>query len=361
MIVGVLGGGQLARMMALAGLPLGMKFVFCDPAPDACAADAGELICASYDDATALAAFADKVDVATFDFENVPESSIQTLADRVQVFPSATALGMSQDRLREKNLFRQLGIPTADFAPVSSMEELSSAIAAMGLPAVLKTRRFGYDGKGQIVISSEEEVAPAWEAIRREPAIVERLVSFSREVSVIAVRAQSGEIAIYPLSENTHREGILRMAISRPGDAATHAASEMATSLLESLRYVGVLTLELFDTESGLVANEFAPRVHNSGHWTIEGAQTSQFENHLRAITGLPLGDTAALESVTMLNIVGEIPSAEEVLSVPGAHLHLYGKRPAAGRKVGHVTVRSSDHAVIDAALGKLSSLPGVG
>lgn len=361
MIVGVLGGGQLARMMALAGLPLGMRFVFCDPAPDACAADAGELICASYDDMEALAAFADRVDVATFDFENVPENSIRALADRVRVFPSAIALGMSQDRLREKDLFRQLGIPTADFAPVASIDELNSAIASIGLPAVLKTRRFGYDGKGQVVISAEEEVAPAWEAIRAASAIVERLVPFSREVSMIAVRAQSGETAFYPLSENTHRDGILRMAISRPGDAATQVASEMVASLLERLEYVGVLTLELFDTESGLVANEFAPRVHNSGHWTIEGAQTSQFENHLRAIAGLPLGDTSALESATMLNIVGQIPPAEKVLAVPGAHLHLYGKRPTAGRKLGHITVRSSDSAAIDAALGKLTSLPGVG
>lgn len=361
MIVGVIGGGQLARMMALAGLPLGMEFAFLDPEPDACAGATGELMVGAYDDPSMLDALARKVDVITFDFENVPESSVRALAARVPSLSSARALGVSQDRLREKTLFREIGVPTAEFAPVDTIADLESAVADIGLPAVLKTRRLGYDGKGQVVLRSVDELASGWEAISGAPAILEAFVPFRREVSVIAVRGRDGETAFYPLSENTHRDGILRLAASRPGDPATDAARKLAARLLEELEYVGVLVLELFDTDSGLVANEFAPRVHNSGHWTIEGAQTSQFENHLRAVSGLPLGDTSPIGLAVMLNIVGEAPDTEAVLAVRGAHLHLYGKEPRPGRKIGHVTVRSTEGAGLEIAVQELLALSGVG
>lgn len=361
MIVGVIGAGQLARMMALAGVPLGMKFVFLDPAPDACAGVAGELLVGAYDDPSMLDAIASKVDLITFDFENVPESSVCVLADRVPSFPPARALGVSQDRLREKTLFRQIGLPTAKFASVGSLADLESAVCDIGLPAVLKTRRFGYDGKGQVVLRSVDDLVSGWEAISGAPAILEAFVPFRREVSVIAVRGRDGNVAFYPLSENTHREGILRVAVSRPEDPRTDAAREMASQLMEELDYVGVLALEMFDTDSGLIANEFAPRVHNSGHWTTEGAQTSQFENHLRAVSGLPLGDTSSVGSAVMLNIVGEAPDIEAVLAVRGAHLHLYGKEPRPGRKIGHITVRSGEGVDLHGAVQKLLALPGVG
>ncbi len=361
MIVGVIGAGQLAKMMALAGLPLGMTFVFLDPASNACAGVAGELITGAYDDPALLRELAVRADVITFDFENVPEDSISALSDRVACLPSARALGVSQDRLREKTLFNEIGIPTAKFAPIDSLADLESAVAVIGLPAILKTRRLGYDGKGQVMLLCEEGLAAGWEAVSGAPSILEAVVPFRRELSVIAVRGRDGETRFYPLSENTHRDGILRIAASRPGDQATDEARELVSRLLDELDYVGVLALELFDTESGLVANEFAPRVHNSGHWTIEGAQTSQFENHLRAVCGLPLGDTSAVWDVVMLNIVGEVPETAAMLSVPGAHLHLYGKEARPSRKVGHVTVRSVDGVELDTAVRGLLALPGLG
>lgn len=361
MIVGVIGGGQLGRMMGLAGLNIGARFVFLDPDPDACARDVGEHLCAGFEDAHALGELAGRADVLTFDFENVPESSLESLQERVRVAPSARALGVSQDRRREKELFRELGIPTAEFCLVDTIDGLAPAIDAVGLPAVLKTRRLGYDGKGQAVIRSHEEAAAAWEAIGGVPAILEAFVEFTREVSVIAARGRDGHTAIYPLCENVHRDGILRTTRPRPGDPATASAGEMISRLLDALDYVGVLTLELFDTCGGLVANEFAPRVHNSGHWTIEGAQTSQFENHIRAIADLPLGETSAVETCAMLNIVGAIPPAQDVLAVPGAHLHLYGKTPRPGRKVGHITIRSTNAEEVEQAVAALSALEGVG
>lgn len=361
MIVGIIGGGQLGRMMALAGLPLGMRFLFLDPAPDACAGALGELILGPYDDADSLAILGERADVVTFDFENVPERSMVALADRVPAFPPGLALGVSQDRLREKTVFREIGIPTAAFMTVDRLSELEHAVSVIGLPAILKTRRLGYDGKGQVVVWTPEDVATAWDAISGKPAILETFVSFQREVSIIAVRGRDGATAFYPLSENTHRDGILRLTVSRPGDPVADSAQELAGRLLEELDYVGVLALELFDTGSGLVANEFAPRVHNSGHWTIEGAETSQFENHLRAVAGLPLGDTTPDGYAVMLNIVGETPRTQDVLSVPGAHLHLYGKQPRPGRKIGHITVRSADRHVLDSAVKELRALPGVG
>ena len=340
MIVGIVGGGQLARMMALAGIPLGLRFVFLDPAEDACAAQLGEQLCGAYDDEALLTRLAEMSDVVTYEFENVPETSIEFLSSRVPVYPDALALATARDRLNEKSLFRELDIPTVPFVAVDTLEELQQAVSTTGLPAVLKTRTLGYDGKGQAVLKTEADIRDAWEQLGGVPLILEGFATFNREISVIAVRAQNGEIRFYPVAENTHRDGILHLSLSRPGDPQQQQAETYAKALMEKLDYVGVMALELFDTGEQLLANEMAPRVHNSGHWTIEGAVTSQFENHLRAILNLPLGDTEAVGYAAMVNFIGEMPEAEEILALPHTWLHDYDKQPRAGRKVGHATVR---------------------
>jgi 5-(carboxyamino)imidazole ribonucleotide synthase len=313
--VGVIGGGQLGRMLALAGIPLGLSFRFLDPSPDAPAAEVGELLVGEYDDAELLDRLADGAAVVTYEFENVPVAS----AERVGAVPAAAALEASQDRLVEKQLFRRLGIPTAKLD-----EEVDE------FPAILKTRRLGYDGKGQRLVDTRPGPDPG--------EVLEERVPFDRELSLLAVRGAGGDTAFYPLVENVHEGGILRTSRA-PATAGPQAEAEgYATRLLDELGYVGVLALELFDVGGRLLANEFAPRVHNTGHWTIEGAATSQFENHLRAVLGLPLGSTDSRRSV-MVNLIGRVPSSEDVLRVEGARLHLYGKEPRPGRKLGHVTL----------------------
>jgi 5-(carboxyamino)imidazole ribonucleotide synthase len=338
-IVGVIGGGQLARMLAMAGHPWAHRFVFLDPAPDACAGPLGELITAPYDCERALLQLAEQADVVTFDFENVPARSLEFLAGRVPVYPGARALGVAQDRLHEKALFGELGMATADFVPVAGAAELPRAVAELGLPAVLKTRTHGYDGKGQWLLRAAADVAAAGRTLGDQPALLEKLVPFDREVSLIAVRGRDGAVACYPLSENTHRDGILHLSLCRPGDPMQAVAEAQTRGLLDVLDYVGVLAVEFFQVGNQLLANEFAPRVHNSGHWTIEGAETSQFENHLRAVLGLPLGSTRARGAHAMLNLIGAVPDAARVLAIPGAHLHDYGKEPRPRRKVGHITM----------------------
>ncbi|MBK6959943.1 MAG: 5-(carboxyamino)imidazole ribonucleotide synthase [Gammaproteobacteria bacterium] len=339
MIIGVIGGGQLARMLAMAGHPWAHRFVFLDPAPDACAGPLGELITAPYDCERALLQLAEQTDVVTFDFENVPARSLEFLAGRVPVYPGARALGVAQDRLHEKALFHELGMATADFVAVAGAAALPRAVAELGLPAVLKTRTQGYDGKGQWLLRGPEDVAAAGRALGDQLALLEKLVPFDREVSLIAVRGRDGAVACYPLSENTHRDGMLHTTVCRPGDALQAVAEAQTHRLLDALDYVGVLAVEFFQVGTELLANEFAPRVHNSGHWTIEGAETSQFENHLRAILGLPLGSTRARGAHAMLNLIGAMPDAARVLAISGAHLHDYGKEPRPGRKVGHITI----------------------
>lgn len=354
MIVGVLGGGQLGRMLALAGYPLGLRFRFLDPAQDAPAGHLGELVVGDYDDEELLRQFAAGLDVITYEFENVPVAATRLL--EAPVFPPAAALDVAQDRLAEKTFFQQLGIPTPPFAPVNSLDELEMAVRRIGLPAVLKTRRFGYDGKGQQVLRAAEQIVPAWQAIGAVPLILEGFVPFERELSIIGVRGRDGATAFYPLIENEHREGILRRSIA-PAPQTTMlqaAAEEIARSVLEALDYVGVLAVELFQSGDRLIANEMAPRVHNSGHWTIEGAETSQFENHLRAVLGLPLGPTTARGHAVMLNLIGRLPSTPAVLNVTGAHLHLYGKQPRPGRKLGHITLRADDRYALDQRLARL-------
>jgi 5-(carboxyamino)imidazole ribonucleotide synthase len=336
--VGFLGGGQLARMMALSGIPLGIASVFLDPAPDACAGAAGELIVDAYDSADGLDRLAEAAEVVTFEFESVPASSAERLASHVAVHPPPRALEVAQDRLYEKQLFERLGIETTGFLPIGSQEDLDAA----GRAGVLKTRRLGYDGKGQRVLADARDAAGVFDELGGVPLLLEDMVRFDRELSAIAVRSQDGDVRCYPLVENHHAEGILRVTHAPAPDLAPELqelGERYVAAALDELDYVGVLALELFQVGDRLLANEMAPRVHNSGHWTIEGAETSQFENHLRAVCRLPLGDVAARGSSTMVNLIGAVPDEAAVLAVEGAHLHLYGKAPRPGRKLGHVTV----------------------
>ena len=314
-VVGVIGGGQLGRMLGLAGIPLGLSFRFLDPAPDAPAAAVGELLVGAYDDPVLLDRLADGADAVTYEFENVPVEA----ARRVGAIPARRALEVAQDRLVEKQLFRQLGFPTARID-----DEVET------FPALLKPRVLGYDGKGQRLVETRPGTVPGH--------VLEERVAFDRELSLLAVRGRDGETRFWPLVENVHEDGILRTSRAPAVDAPQAEAEAYAGRLLDELGYVGVLALELFDAGGRLLANELAPRVHNTGHWTIEGSATSQFENHLRAILGLPLGSTESRSSL-LVNLIGSTPDAEAVLSVPGAHLHLYGKEPRPGRKLGHVTL----------------------
>ena len=345
MKVGILGGGQLGRMMALAGYPLGIRFRHLGTAQDTSAREVAEQVNAAYEDKEALARFAEGLDVVTFESENVPLETVQFLSERVPVMPSLAALRTAQDRLHEKLAFAELGIPTAPYAEVNSFDELQSAAPRIGYPSILKTRRMGYDGKGQFVLRREEELQMAWDRLQAEGLILEGLVPFDRELSIIAVRGRDGDTLFYPLVENVHADGILRVSFAPAPDAEEmqELAQDYATRVLDALDYVGVLAIELFHTGAQLIANEMAPRVHNSGHWTIEGAQTSQFENHVRAILGYPLGDVTPIGQCAMINIIGKIPQPQLVLQHRDAHLHLYGKSARPGRKLGHVTIRGED------------------
>lgn len=339
MIIGILGGGQLARMLALAGLPLGFRFVFYDPAPHPCAAPLGEHVQGEFTDRLRLEAFARRVDIVTFEFENIPLECIEFISARTVVHPGPKALAAAQDRLLEKRLFRDIGIPAPTVMDVDSMGALDAAVREIGLPAVLKTRTLGYDGKGQYILREQEDVGKAWQLLGGFSLVLERLVEFDREVSILAVRGASGETACYPLSENVHQAGILRFSRSCPDDPSQAIAEEMAGKVLSRLDYVGVLALEFFQVGETLLANEIAPRVHNSGHWTIEGSETSQFENHIRAIAGLPLGKTSVTGHSAMVNFIGRKPDLARLLTVQGLHVHLYSKSERPGRKVGHATL----------------------
>ncbi|MEW6255487.1 MAG: 5-(carboxyamino)imidazole ribonucleotide synthase [Pseudomonadota bacterium] len=344
--IGILGGGQLGRMIALSCAQLGLKTHILCPEADSPAfqVSAGH-ICAAYDDEAALAELARVSDVVTYEFENVPLSTAQFLAARVPVRPGPRALEVSQDRLAEKTFVQGLGIDTAPFARVDSLADLEAAVKEIGLPAVLKTRRFGYDGKGQITLRDGADLSAAWDGIGQQSAILEGFVNFRREVSVVAARRADGAFAAYDVTENVHRNHILHTSTAPAAISAETArrASDIACKIAGALDYVGVFTVELFVAECGmgewLVVNEIAPRVHNSGHWTMDGAATSQFEQHVRAIAGWPLGDTARLFRVEMLNLIGDdVADWQRFLADPTAHLHLYGKQEARpGRKMGHV------------------------
>jgi 5-(carboxyamino)imidazole ribonucleotide synthase len=340
--VGILGGGQLGRMLALAGYPLGLEFCALEPADNAPIGKMATQLRYEYNDHTALEILAYSADVVTFEFENVAIETAEFLEKKMPVYPPARALRVSQERLTEKQYLSDLGIPVPDFYPIDSPEDAHNAIITTGLPAILKTRRMGYDGKGQILVNSVEEIIEAFEKFNGVPLLLEEKVDFNREVSIIAVRSKAGNIVFYPLIENLHKNGMLLVSKAPAMDihpAQKQLAQTYAAKLLEALDYVGVLTIEFFDVKGKLVANEFAPRVHNSGHWTIEGAEISQFENHIRAIVDLPLGSTANRGFSGMVNIIGQIPNIPELLKLEGVHLHLYDKEPRPSRKLGHVTV----------------------
>jgi 5-(carboxyamino)imidazole ribonucleotide synthase len=357
MKVGILGAGQLARMIALAGYPLGLEFIFLDPAKDACANKLGTHLYGDYDDPAQLAQLAERSDVVTYEFENVPADVAHFLATHTVVHPSPNALAVAQDRLVEKKYFNSIGIPTPAYAAIDSLADLTAAMESIGWPAIVKSRRLGYDGKGQTFVRTPDDLQKAWNALEDAPAIVEAFVPFDREVSIIAARNPQGEIVFYPLSENLHKGGILRVSECREGDSMQQQAEDYATRLLEGLDYVGVLALELFQVNGQLLANEFAPRVHNSGHWTIEGAETSQFENHLRAILSLPLGSTKPVGHAAMVNFIGGLPEVSTVLSINHVHLHLYDKAPRKGRKVAHATLRGESREQLSDRLKALSEL----
>ncbi|MBM3982687.1 MAG: 5-(carboxyamino)imidazole ribonucleotide synthase [Planctomycetes bacterium] len=344
MKLGILGGGQLGRMIALAGYPLGVSSTVLEPSTSSSAAQVCGHVAGDFDNHQALFELAKASDVVTFEFENVPVESARWLAERVPVFPPPRALEVSQERLAEKQFFAALGIPTPPFAAIETEADFRAAVSSIGLPAVLKTRRFGYDGKGQAVLRTPADSDAAWQKLGGRPLILEGFVPFDRELSLIAARGRDGRIVTYPLIENVHIGGILHRSIAPApdlGEELSERAAEFAARVLTELDYVGVLTIEWFQEGPRLLANEMAPRVHNSGHWTIEGALTSQFENHARAVCGLPLGRADAVGFSVMYNFIGDVPPAAAVLANPYAHLHLYGKSSRPGRKVGHVTLRA--------------------
>ncbi|MGB0678714.1 MAG: 5-(carboxyamino)imidazole ribonucleotide synthase [Polyangiales bacterium] len=346
MKVGILGGGQLGRMLALAAHPLGLRPHIYAPQRDCPAAVAAPVTCGAFDDVAAMTAFAQSVEVLTYEFEHLDVPTLQALPEGICLRPALPALAAAQDRVAEKTLLRQHGVATADFVAVDDEAGLQQAIRRLGLPLLLKTRRMGYDGKGQAWVRSAAE-APRRRAELGPGLIAEAAVPFTRELSLISVRGADGAVRHYPMAENLHQDGVLvqsRAPAPRLDTALRRKAHAAAEALLTALDYVGVLTIEFFDADGVLIANEIAPRVHNSGHWSETGAHTSQFENHLRAIAGLPLGDPAARGASLMLNLLGDVPDAAALLAVDGARLHLYGKTPRPGRKLGHLNLHAADH-----------------
>lgn len=359
--VGILGSGQLGRMLALAGHPLAVRTLFVgeEDAPPA-AATARQVALAP--DSPALAgALEGEVDVLTYELEHLPVDALRSLEPVAPIRPSVHALAVASDRLAEKQFLTDIGLSTAPFARVDDEDGAEAAVAQVGLPALLKTRREGYDGKGQRVVRTAQEARAAARELA-VPCIAEGFVRFRRELSVIAARGLDGEVRVYPLIENVHRDGVLRLSRAPAREVSSELAARavsLARTVLEALDYVGVLTAELFESAEGdLLVNELAPRVHNSGHWTIEGAETSQFENHLRAILGWPLGSTTTRGESVMVNLLGDVPTTPAMLAIPGAHVHLYDKEPRAGRKLGHLTfVSHADHTARDLR-ARLEQLP---
>jgi 5-(carboxyamino)imidazole ribonucleotide synthase len=355
MRIGIVGAGQLGRMMALSGIPLGLEFAMYDTHAGVPGAAVAEIFTGAFDDRRKLARFARAVDVVTFDWENVPVASARAIAAIRPVWPPPRALEVAQDRVSEKQLFRRLGIPVAPFAAVDSPTGLASAIASLGVPGILKTRRLGYDGKGQVRVRRARDAAGAYEQLAGQALVYERFVDFAREVSLIGVRDRRGAIRHYPLAENEHVAGILAVTRAPCSDARLQRQAERNhRRLMRAFGYVGVLCVEYFVARGSLVANEMAPRVHNSGHWTIEGAATSQFENHVRAVAGLPLGDTRARGHAAMVNVIGTRPRARDFLAMPGLHWHDYGKTERPGRKLGHVTLVAASRLHRDRAARQL-------
>jgi len=342
MKIGVLGAGQLGRMLALAGIPLGLEFVFYDNKPNSCTASLGKSIIADYDDIDQLTCFAGLVDVITFEFENVPVSAVEYLEKKCPVNPAVMALRVSQDRLLEKQLFTELNIPTPDYFAIGSANQLHEVASQYQKDLIIKTRRFGYDGKGQARLTAPEQAEVIVSDLAQADLIAEQCIEFEREVSIIATRSVD-EVRFYPLVENVHQQGILISTTPYNDVNLQKQAEQHALALMSKLDYIGTIAVEYFVVDGQLIANEFAPRVHNSGHWTIDAAVTSQFENHLRAILDWPLGDTQASAPFMMFNLIGELPEQSKLLSIKDAHLHDYDKTPAAKRKLGHLTLCHPD------------------
>jgi 5-(carboxyamino)imidazole ribonucleotide synthase len=358
--VGILGGGQLGRMLGLAGIPLGLRFVFLDPAPDACAGVAGELLQAEFSDAEAARELAGLVDVATFDFENVPESTARALQEACPLYPAPNALGAGQDRALENELLTSLNIRVPAYHKVSSRTDLLEGLENLGYPAVLKTRRLGYDGKGQAILRDPEDRERAWQKLGDSDLVLEKFIAFDAECSLLAVRGLDGDTRIWPLTRNVHSNGILKLSL--PGvfdDPVQLKAEGQMRAMLEHFDYTGVLTMEFFLLGGELLVNEFAPRVHNSGHWTIDGSTCSQFENHLRAITGLPLGETDMTAHSLMFNWIGEMPDRRQIMAIPGVHWHDYGKSPRPGRKIGHATLTAESIEALEIHAVRLAQIAG--
>jgi 5-(carboxyamino)imidazole ribonucleotide synthase len=357
MRIGVIGGGQLGRMLAEAGAGFDARFTFLDPSDSACAAVHGRHLQADWHDTAALEQLLAHSDVITFEFENVSSDVVAMLAEQRPAYPPARALATARDRWLEKSLFQSLDIPLPPVAKIDSQADLDAATAEIGLPAVLKTRTLGYDGKGQKVLRQPEDVTDAFAELGSVPLVLEGFVDFDHEVSVVAVRGRDGETRVWPLVRNEHRQGMLHCSVPQADHPLQALAESYANRVLAELDYVGVMAFEFFVQGETLLANEIAPRVHNSGHWTIEGAETSQFENHLRAICGMPLGSTARLAPCAMLNIIGTLPDRNSVLTVPGTRWHDYGKAPRPGRKIGHITVLADSEAQLQERLTAVERL----
>jgi 5-(carboxyamino)imidazole ribonucleotide synthase len=356
--IGIFGGGQLGRMMAQAALPLNIQCTFFEASTDCPSAVLGQVISSKAENG--LQDFINSADIFSLEFENTPLADVDVLIKNKDLHPPRQALAIAQHRLSEKALFDELDIPVAPYRAVDSFDSLQQAVVELGLPIVLKTTTGGYDGKGQFVLRSSDQMEQAW--VELGPAgslIAESFVKFSREVSIIAVRGQNGDVKTWPLAENHHHNGILSHSIVPAPNSADlqPVAQDYITRLLNHLNYVGVLTLELFVTDNGLYANEMAPRVHNSGHWSIEGAICSQFENHIRAVAGLPLGSTDVVRPTVMINIIGKHPKSEDVLALNGAHLHLYNKTEREGRKIGHITLMPNDSAELTTLCRQLAKI----
>ncbi len=367
--IGIIGGGQLAQMLAASVRPLGITCTVLDPNPDCCATnERGQCkqIVASYDDQEALIKLAQSTDVVTYEFENVPGQGASLIASHSTIHPNPAALSVSQDRLSERSMFSQLSIDVPPYKQIDSLDDLKAALESLGAPSILKARTLGYDGKGQVLISDPSKAQEAWNTLGGVPAILDGFIEFQRELSIIATRATDGTIEHYPLSENTHRGGILRLTKAPARDVDDAVALQARTaieSILNHFDYVGTLAVEFFQIGSGssakLLANEIAPRVHNTGHWTIEGAQTSQFDNHMRAVLGMELGSAAPIGHSAMINLIGNEPRPGALDAMPQAHVHLYGKEPRAGRKIGHITLNAPTESELDAMLERFTRIVG--
>lgn len=333
MKVGILGGGQLSRMLALAGIPQGIQFSFYESQPSNCVGPLGDLTLAQYDEAS-LKAFINDVDVVTYENENIPVSVLETIIQTKPVYPGIEPLSVIQDRLLEKDYLNSIGIPTVKYYPINNRKDISNEIP---MPFVIKKRRNGYDGKGQFVIETEADLLPIQDT-QCEDAIVEQFITFEREISLIGCRGTEGEMVFYDIAENYHRDGILRRTENKVDDPRFQEATSYLEKILLSLNYVGTCTIEFFEKDGGLIANEIAPRVHNSGHWTIEGAVTSQFDNHVRSILSLPLGDTKSYGHFVMYNLIGKLPKVRDIMSLKSVQIHDYEKAPRLARKLGHLT-----------------------